>query len=222
VAPAFSDQKLAFIGSNVGCIFDVGASTGGYALKYRKLFPESRVYAIEAFGEHFQQLEANTGSDPRITPLHMAVSDVIGNLQLNVNVLPDTNSILVSNPAGTSGEYRTLRQETVPSVTLDHLAAAHNIGAIDILKMDIQGAELRALRGASRLLREHRIGIVYSEVLFRELYGGQPFFCDIANFLHGFGYRLVNLYDANFSGQEMQWADAIFASPKIGQIVRRS
>ena len=217
VPPAFADQVALFENTSVRCVVDLGASIGTFAKEYRTLFPQAEVYAFEAFEEHFRQLEANTRHDPLIRPLHLAVSDVIGPVVLNVNRLPDTNSILTSRAATNPRQYDTTGQEAVPSVTLDHFAAAHGIRTIDILKMDIQGAELRALRGATGLLQDRRIRMVYCEVWFREMYDQQPLFHDIARFLQAFDYRLINLYNCVYHGREVQWGDALFASANLGR-----
>ena len=47
---------------------------------------------------------------------------------------------------------------------LDDYCAEHGIERIDLLKLDVEGAELEALRGAERLLREARVGCVMFEV----------------------------------------------------------
>lgn len=94
--PAFADQQALFGNAPVRCVVDRGASIGIVAQEYRKLFPQAEVFAFEAFEEHFRQLETNTRHDPLIRPLHLGVSDVIGPVALNVNCLPDTNSILTA------------------------------------------------------------------------------------------------------------------------------
>ena len=211
---AFTDQQACFAGKPARCIFDVGASIGRVALEYRRLFPAAAVYAFEPLGEHYEKLVENTRGDVRIHPMRLAVSDINGPIEFNVNDMPDTSSVLPSR-ANAAPEYATTGRQTVESVTLDRFAARNGIDSIDILKMDIQGAELRALHGAAELLHGHRVGVVYCEVLFRKLYERQPLFHDVSAFLQAHGYRLINLYNPVHHGREMQWADALFASPAI-------
>jgi hypothetical protein len=96
-------------------------------------------------------------------------------------------------------------------VTLDEFCRNKRINCIDILKLDIQGGELRALKGAARLLSERRIRLVYAEVLFVHIYQGQAWFDDLAAFLRSAGYSLFDLYNFVYteSGQ-VKWGDAIF------------
>ena len=43
-------------------------------------------------------------------------------------------------------------------------------------------------------------------------------FQDIAAFLQSFDYRLINIYDGVYHGRELQWGDAVFASPRLGSL----
>lgn len=62
---------------------------------------------------------------------------------------------------------------------------------IDILKMDIQGGELLALKGAQSLLEASRIRLLALEVEFKPLYKDQPLFWDICAYLYRFGYSCM-------------------------------
>jgi hypothetical protein len=77
----------------------------------------------------------------------------------------------------------------VPMVRIDGVLNQE----VDILKLDLQGYELEALRGATNLLP--RIKTITTEVEFVPLYDGQPLFGDIDCFLRQSGFRLLNLYE---------------------------
>lgn len=64
---------------------------------------------------------------------------------------------------------------------------------IDILKLDLQGYELEALKGCGQLLKNSKI--ITTEVEFVYLYEDQPLFSDIDVFLRKKGFNLLNLYD---------------------------
>jgi FkbM family methyltransferase len=66
---------------------------------------------------------------------------------------------------------------------LDDLA---EVAGIDFLKVDVQGAELDVIRGATRLLRD--TVVIESEVEFLEMYKGQPLFGDIDAALRALGF----------------------------------
>jgi hypothetical protein len=83
----------------------------------------------------------------------------------------------------------------VATVTIDALCAARGITGIDLLKVDVEGAELEVLRGAEGLLRASAVRAIYAEARFvRETEGG-ALLHELAAFLAERGYRLHNLYD---------------------------
>jgi FkbM family methyltransferase len=108
---------------------------------------------------------------------------------------------------------------SVKTVTLDSL---EQIRGADFLKLDIQGAELEALMGATELLST--ILVIECEVNFVQQYVAQPLFAEIELFLRrrgfmfhrfsGYGSRLLE--DAAVDGDPLQpgnqwlWSDAIF------------
>mgnify|MGYP006272030847 CR=1 FL=1 len=109
----------------------------------------------------------------------------------------------------------------IETVSLDELAAEGHFGAIDFVKIDIQGAELDAFRGAEATLGS-TVAIV-SEVEFVPLYEGQPLFGDVDRALRGQGFMLhkfvdiagralrpvVMNKDPNFASWHL-WGDAMF------------
>ena len=101
----------------------------------------------------------------------------------------------------------------IETATLDRFCAAHAIDRIDVLKLDIQGGELAALRGAEGLLRGAAIRLVVAEVNFVPLYRDMPLFWDVAAYLRGLGYELHGLFDLHHrldGSGALRWADAIF------------
>src|SRR5918994_1153850 len=69
----------------------------------------------------------------------------------------------------------------VETMRLDRFCDAHSIERIDLVYLDVQGAELMVLRGAGDYLT--RIGAVWLEVGARELYDGQPLKDDVELFM---------------------------------------
>lgn len=125
-----------------GMALDVGANAGAYALLFGQwMGPGGRVFAFEPAPEAFDGLrrhvELNDLGDI-VTPVRAAVSDVAG-----------TASMIGAGHHGTGrlasiGEQGT---ETVDTVTIDGFCAAHNI-VPTLIKIDVEGFELEALRGA--------------------------------------------------------------------------
>ena len=78
---------------------------------------------------------------------------------------------------------------------------------IDLLCMDLQGSELKALQGAGDLL--HSIDYIISEVQTKRLYHDTPLFSDIEDYLEQYGFVVKEMVPVN------DWfGDALFVRPK--------
>lgn len=70
---------------------------------------------------------------------------------------------------------------TIKTVSLDYFAAQNNMGPVDFIKIDIQGAELDVFRGGMSTLKD--VVAIVTEVEFVHLYENQPLFGDVCGFL---------------------------------------
>ena len=99
----------------------------------------------------------------------------------------------------------------VQTDTIDHFCERMSIESIDILKLDVQGAELLVLEGARRMLENKKINLIFTEVEFIEIYKGQPLFHEITAFLSAYNYQLFGLHTAHkFDNGQLAWGDAIY------------
>ena len=150
-----------------------------------------------------------------VTTFKLAVAEKDGEAIFSSNRAEYTNSLLASDkeatpwvPQQTTESLELIKVETC---ALDHFCAQHDIQRIDILKSDVQGAEMRVLQGAHQLLSERRVEVLYLEVLFAPLYEGQTNFCELLDFLDGVGYRLLGIYNLNRGNNGLAgWADGLF------------
>lgn len=143
---------------NPGDVFlDAGANKGYFSLlASRQLGPSGRVWAVEAFPPNAAILRENLNANhtANVTVVDAALSNHIGEIGFRAPSQGTTGDGGVSADA-------TLR---VPATTLDALTQAHSIHGIAVMKMDIEGAELAALRGAAHLLTEQRIHHIILEL----------------------------------------------------------
>lgn len=167
----FAAQQLFLreLGRDRTVIFDVGANKGQSARRYRQLLPEATVYSFEPFPDSVEVLRREFDGDPRVRVVAKAVADRSGRRTFHVNAADPTNSLLPRHSTGRryyrrdAGPKATIEVETV---TLDEIVAAEGIAHIPLLKLDIQGGELLALKGAEGLLRARAVSLIYSETMF--------------------------------------------------------
>ena len=150
--------------------------------------------------------------------LPLALADRPGRRRLYLTRDPDASSLYRPNrgffermpdPSGVDivGEIE------VEVTTLDALTLPAG-DDIDVLKLDVQGAELDVLHGAVRRLDEQVLAVV-AEASFVELYDGQAMFADIDQFLRRRGFQLFDICYRRWSRRSLGGA---FAGLRVGQM----
>ncbi|MBD1838943.1 FkbM family methyltransferase [Coleofasciculus sp. FACHB-64] len=80
----------------------------------------------------------------------------------------------------------------VDTITLDAFCESEQIEEMDFLQVDVQGADLQVLEGASKIIERSILGIL-TEVEFISLYRNQPLFSDIDTYLRNKDFTLFDL-----------------------------
>lgn len=184
------DQKRAI--TDAKTIFDVGANIGQSAQTYRRLYPQAEIWSFEPFPSTYKDL-CGSLTDPKFHPMELALSDRIATTKLNVGAESITNSFLRRETD--SGETIEVQTDTI-----DHFCWERNISTIDILKVDVEGAEERVFKGAREMFSRGAIQSVFVEVYFRPVYDRMPLFWDLDAQLKRFGFGLLGLYSLSSSG----------------------
>lgn len=171
-----------------GLLADVGANYGYFSLLWAAQKPGNRVIAFEASPRNLEPLRANislNGFDSAIEVRPLAAGRESGTMEFELGPENQTGwggMVLSGNSASTV---------TVPVVRLDESLGAEQF--VDVLKIDIEGADTWALMGAEALLRDKRIGrIFYEENTTRmRALGIRP--GEAKAFLESQGYRVHQL-----------------------------
>lgn len=195
-------------------IFDVGAYIGNETKKYLNLFPEAAIHAFEPFKASYAELIRNTEQFTGVTAVNSAVSDMTGTAVLNVGEFTPTNSLLKGDERSGKfwgeGVVSLLSEQKVKTCTIDDYCAQHGIDKINLLKLDVQGMELPALKGAEGMLSRGKIDLIITEAIFAPTYVGQTAFDKLYEFITGQGYYCYNLFNLKSAGGRLTQADIIF------------
>ncbi len=133
-------------------VFDVGANIGFYTSLFADLVGSTgRVHAFEPDPLSFGILKHRTARQGNVTATQAAVGDRSGSITLFCN-----RSNRADNRVHASLGEETAETVEVPLTTLDDYREAAGIDQIHAVKMDIQGAEVAALRGFRRTLERIR------------------------------------------------------------------
>jgi FkbM family methyltransferase len=211
----FEDMRRLMAATAAPVIFDVGAHHGRVSLHYRKLFPTATVYAFEPFPESFEQLKKNTAADPMIKAFNFGFSNVAGSQLFSTNASSATNSLFETDERGAAawgkGVLETTGRITASFATIDQFVAEMKIPAVDILKLDVQGAEYLVLEGAAQTLGAGRVNLIYSEVITQPTYKNQKELHEVLGLFHNRGFRVHNIYDLSRTDHgDLRQIDVIF------------
>jgi FkbM family methyltransferase len=139
-------------------VLDIGGHIGLYTLQAaRGVGPHGRVYAFEPSSENFTLLEQNIAINgyANVEAVRAAVTDVEGEVQLT---LSNDNT----GDHSLSAERTSHRpSETVQGIRLDEWLPADM--TVDVVKMDIQGAEPLAIAGATAVLERSPNVVLFTE-----------------------------------------------------------
>jgi FkbM family methyltransferase len=196
-------------------VVDVGAYDGAVTAEYLELFPDALCHALEPHPASFAAATDRLAGHSRARLHRLALSDAPGRGMLHAFPTTATNSLLPPVPnVGLligPGHMDSFEQVEVEVTTLDLFAQKQRLPQIDVLKLDVQGAEAHVLRGAEQLLRARRIKLVAAEALFVQVYRGQAYYHDVAALLEEVGYRLFDFYNFHYGPDgRLHWGDAIF------------
>jgi FkbM family methyltransferase len=195
-------------------IFDVGAHIGDVSKLYSQLFPRSTIYSFEPFLQTFAKLQTSVQPYPNIHIVNCGLAGCSGLFPLYDNNSSATNSLFAPDPAAdnTWGEGLVSSKGVVQCqfTTLDEFVAEKRIDFIDILKIDVQGAETQVLAGAKKSLASHKIGLIYAEIITMPTYKGQKPFWEILKWFEESGMSLYNIYNCSLTEGRLRQIDAIF------------
>jgi FkbM family methyltransferase len=215
--PYLATREL--VDSAAPVIFDVGANVGATARRYRELYPHAEIHCFEPYPPSFAKLSERLSRDARVSLHPLALSSARGHAVLNVNRNAETNSLLPSDARAAQywgeGVLDTQSGLKVELQTLDGFCAERSIAHIDVLKLDVQGAEYSVLEGADALLSAARIGVIYMEVIIAPTYVGQRRLVDYLVMLSAKGYELFDLYNPTRRNGRLIQSDIIFVSQDL-------
>lgn len=144
-------------------IYDVGSNFGYYAVTCAGY--AEKVYAFEPVPETFNILAKNISQNqvPNVLAFNTGLAEEAGNATINLYNSCVCNSLYVRELDDNHSLKKT--GEAIISLdALDHFVRNHSLNPPDLIKIDIEGAELSMLKGATKTIAAHRpvIFIEYS------------------------------------------------------------
>ena len=138
------DYDVPFADESCDVIVDLGADTGLASVFFAHRYPKATVVAVEPARDRFRLLAANAQHRPAIICVEAAVAPADGRLDLQDSVLPGERrawAYRTVDPGSGLGSY------AVEAISLPTLMRRYGLGFIDILKIDVEGAEYGLFAG---------------------------------------------------------------------------
>ncbi len=167
---------------NIKTVFDVGANVGDWSKAAASLLPAAKIYAFELSESTRKILNANLSASQFVIP-EFALGAEEGQIEYKDYGEGSTINTLVPTTFHDRGG-RTFVKRSARLVTGDSYLDGLATRSIDLLKIDVEGAELHVLKGFEQALKTHRIRVIQFEYgyangdaghlmkMFYELLGG--------------------------------------------------
>lgn len=190
-------NRLAALGLKFDVILDAGANVGQFARAMHTCYPQAKIYSFEPLADVANQLEKNLSDVPDFRVFRTALGDTDGTVTFYRNEYSQSSSVLptIGNEQGLMKGKQSTSAIDVPIARLDTVLADVSLDPPALLKLDLQGHEIAALRGAPQTLG--RCSHLLIETVFEQEYVAEPLFEELWTHLCEQGFSFVR--PINFS-----------------------
>lgn len=182
---------------DIRVVFDVGANVGDVTLAAARSFPNAQIYSFEPVRATYQMLCKNIKNySERITPYNLGFFNVSKRLDIHMTSFHGANSIIDQslNHKSVHPHIRETGIESIQVYTLDSFMADKSIDRIDIVKIDVEGAELEVIEGGVETFK-NKVDNVFVELSFLRRNRESPYWVEICKLLYDSGFMLINVCD---------------------------
>jgi FkbM family methyltransferase len=182
-------------------IFDIGSRDCIQSIEFYKEFPNSKIYAFECNPNTLDICKKNIEPySDRITLIEGAICNYDGNIIFYpINQEKTITTWKDGNP-GASSIFKTNNKYTIETYIqdkmitkchrLDSIMDKYDISCVDLIWMDLQGAELLALKGLGKHIQN--VKYIHTEVSYKEIYSGQVMFKELDDFIFSNNFSIMN------------------------------
>lgn len=190
--------KNSFLQNEKPIIIDVGANVGYISLPLSKIYPHSRIYCYEADSRIFKKLIKNLKLNRDVTnvfPYEIALQDKdIESVNFYQRDLLDGDfKINLGLSTLSDVSHGKVKKYNVRASTIDNQVKELNIKHVDFIKIDVEGNELKVLKGAIKTIKDFNPIIQYEFSKTIDELQGFDNSIQCFNFLRDLGYLQYEL-----------------------------
>jgi FkbM family methyltransferase len=179
-------------------LIDIGANRGQFSLVARYSFPNAKIFSFEPLPKPAKVFQELFLKDNNVKFYGSAIGPEPGRSEMHVSCRDDSSSLLPISDLQNEVFPGTGEAEVI-DVLVSPLSAfidENDIASPAVLKLDVQGFELDALRGCESLLSKFEF--IYCECSFMELYSGQKMATDVIAWLYDRNFTLQGIYNTSY------------------------
>lgn len=198
--------------NDIKYILDLGCRDGCEAIQFSFLFPNAKIISVEANPNQIEIIKSNIKDYPNIEIFNFGASDEDAELDFNVSSTVNIGNSSFLKINGNYDNYEKMAFHTpikVKTKRLDNFLKEQQVPKIDILFMDIQGFEGKAIQGLGNYI--NNVKILYSEITYKEMYKDQILFDKFDYYMLQKGFYCI--YRDYKHGDF--WGDSIYINSNI-------
>lgn len=177
---------------NFKIIFDVGANVGEWSLMAYTIWPESRIHAFEILPKHWNIYQNNLKCCPSVILNRYGLSDITGTVKVYSNG-SETDTQATIYPQYIIESHKALYNSVCECQVIrgDEYVYEKDIGSIDLLKIDVEGHELKVIKGFGNFIAMVRC-IQFEFGVFNIT--SKDLLCDFFQYLERYDFIIGRLY----------------------------
>jgi len=179
-------------------VFDIGGHSGQYAKLFARIVRQGQVYSFEpsSYSRSILNFAIKVGGFDNIEVVPVGLGDAPGTLTLTTPIKSYGTfkyglAHMGDNTGASDGHH-----EDVAMITIDDFAAEAGLKRLDFIKMDVEGWELRILKGGAETIQRHR-PVMMIELVGLQLARAGDSLEDAWALLQSWGYHQETFIDAH-------------------------
>ena len=196
----------AYWGIKPHVIVHVGAHEAEELPLYQECaWGQEKIILVEALPEKAEQLRKLFANQPEVHVVQALAWNESGETRVFYEASngESSSALRFRDHSNLYPNITVSRTHELETKRLSEISSINELRSIDLINLDIQGSELRALQGLADCLSN--VAAVYSEINLREVYEGNSFISEIDSFLSDRGFELVD-----WEYVDNAWGDALW------------
>ena len=201
-------QKLQFTQPKI--IFDVGANIGQYAEMAHAACPNARIFSFEPVSSTYDLLSKNLASNNQVECIQKGLFKE--SKKISIHIYPGNEHSSLHDIKGVA--YDVVKKEEIETITGDQFIAEKGIEKIDLLKLDVEGAEMDALVGFASALSNKQIRLAQFEYGYINI-TSKILLADYYDFFEKYGYIIGKIYPKTVEFKKYEHKHEDFIGPNF-------